>query len=78
MNFLYGPSVWLLPAIVFVALLLVGPLFGFVIAALLVLIKTIQLINEYRKNQKNNHDDLEQQLEMEILKYKNKQKGTKT
>jgi len=60
MNFLYGPSVWLLPAIVFVALLLVGPLFGFVIAALLVLIKTIQLINEYRKNQKNNHNDLEQ------------------
>jgi len=78
MNFLYGPSVWLLPAIVFVALLLVGPLFGFVIAALLVLIKTIQLINEYRKNQKNNHNDLEQQLEMEILKYKNKKKGTKT
>jgi len=58
--------------------LLVGPLFGFVIAALLVLIKTIQLINEYRKNQKNNHNDLEQQLEMEILKYKNKKKGTKT
>ena len=76
MNYLRSPSVWLLLAIVFVALF-VGPLFAFVFAGLLVLIKAIQWINTYRKNQKDYRNELEQQLE--ILKYKNtknKKKGT--
>ena len=65
MNFLYGR--------------LLGYVIAFIIVAIQVLIKAIQWINTYRKNQKDYHDELEQQLE--ILKYKNtknknKKKGT--
>ena len=62
MGFLYGR--------------LLGYLIAFIIVAVQVLIKAIQWINEYKKNQKDCDDDLERQLE--ILKYKNrknKQKG---
>ena len=66
-----GRSVWLLIAIVAVALLL-GPLPAFAFAALIGLIEAIQWIKGYNKNQKDYENDLERQLK--ILKYKNKQK----
>ncbi|MCL2711312.1 MAG: hypothetical protein FWE95_10565 [Planctomycetaceae bacterium] len=72
MNFSYGRSAGLL-IVVILLFLVMGPLIAFVVVALLVLMKSIQWINEYKKNQKDYETDLQYQLE--ILKYKNKQKG---
>lgn len=69
MNFLYGPSAWLLLALVLVALV-AGPVAALIMTAVLVLIKAIQWINEYKKSQADMNDSIEHQLE--ILKYKNK------
>jgi len=74
MNYSYGRSVWLLIAVVVVALF-IGYFPALVLAALLILAEPVQWIKDYKKNQTDYDNSMN--IRLESLKYKNEQNKQK-